>query len=272
MTDTAKMAHIVLPGTTFLEKQDLRDYRNRSLSLAFITDRALEPPGSVMEDWKIWAELGKRMGYAEHFPWENTEELLETMLEPANITVEQLKQNSGGVFYAEPQFQKYLKDGFNTPSKKVELYSETMTKFGYDPLPTFHEPAESPVSRPDLVEKYPLILIVGPGTRAYLHSQYRNLPSLRRLEPEPLIEIHPLTASDLGIADGDLVEVESLRGSIRLKAKLTEDIQPKVVSVQHGWSEANANILTSDEARDPVSAYPGFRSVMCRVLKAKGKL
>ena len=270
LTDTAKMAHIVLPGTTFLEKQDLRDYRNRSLSLALMTDRALEPPGSVMEDWKIWAELGKRMGYAEYFPWENTEELLETLLEPANVTVEQLKQNPGGVFYVEPQFQKYLKDGFNTPSKKVELYSETMENYGQEPLPTFHEPAESPVSKPELVKKYPLILITGTRKLTLYHSEYRHLPTIRRMEPEPLIEINRQTASNLDIADGDLVEVESLRGNIKLKANLTEDIHPKVVSIQHGWSQANANYLTDDEALDPVSGHAGFKSVMCRVTKTRG--
>jgi anaerobic selenocysteine-containing dehydrogenase len=85
--------------------------------------------------------------------------------------------------------------------------------------------------------------------------------------PEPLIEVNPETASRLGIADGDLVKVESTRGSIKLKAKFTQDIHPKVVAIQHGWSEANANYLTDDEGRDPVSGYPGFRSVLCRLVK-----
>ena len=150
------------------------------------------------------------------------------------------------------------------------LDEQAMKEFGYDPIPTFHEPMESPVSRPDLVDKYPLILITGARTIPYLHSEYRNLPSLRKLVPEPLIEINPRTASDLNIADGDMVRVESLRGDLRIKAKLTQDIHPKVVSIQHGWSEANVNLLTDDEARDPVSAYPGLRSVMCRVMKDGG--
>jgi len=142
-----------------------------------------------------------------------------------------------------------------------------MEQHGYDPLPTFMEPAESPVNRPDLAQEYPLILTTGAKTVGYVHSEYRNLPSLRKLMPEPLIEINPQTASSLGIANGDKVKVESLRGSIELKAKLTEDIHPKVVSIQHGWSEANANLLTDDVARDPVSGYPSFRSLVCRVTK-----
>jgi len=265
MTDTAMLADIVLPGTTFLERQDLRDYRNRGVSLVVRANRVIKPIGNSMEDWKIWAELGKRMGYAEYFPWGNADELFEYLLKTTNISLDQLRQNPGGVYYAQREFQKYVKDGFNTPSKKVEIYSETMSKLGYEPIPTFHEPAESPVSKPDLVEEYPLILITGARTIAYLHSEYRNLPSLRRLVPEPRLEINPQTASSLGIIDGHMVRVESLRGGIKLKARLTEDIHPKVVSIQHGWSEANVNYLTDDEAHDPISAYPGFRSVMCRV-------
>ena len=210
------------------------------------------------------------MGYAEYFPWKDTDELFEYWLKPTDISLAQLKQNPVGVYYAERECQRYLEDGFNTPSKKVEIYSPILKDYGYDPLPTYHEPAESPVSRSDLVEVYPLIFVSGLRTLPYLHSEYRNLPSLRRLVPEPLIEIHPQTASRLGIADGDLVSVESLRGDIKVKAKLSEDIHPKIVAMQHGWNEANANILTDDEARDPVSGYPGFRSVMCRVMKVRG--
>lgn len=268
MTETAKMADIVLPGTTFLERPDLRDWRPTGVPLIAITDRVIEPVGNSMEDWKIWRELGKRMGYREYFPWEETDELFRFLLERPNVKLEELKQYPGGWYYAERGIQKYLKEGFNTPSKKVEIYSRQMKDLGYDPIPTYHEPAESPVSRPDLVENYPLILVTGPRTVAYLHSQYRNLPSLRKLVPEPLIEINPQTAGSLGIADGNLVKVESLRGSIRIKAKLTKDIHPKVVSIQHGWSEANINYLTDDEGRDPVSGYPGFRSVMCRVISS----
>ncbi|MBA7549273.1 Acetylene hydratase [subsurface metagenome] len=222
-----------------------------------------------MSDQMIWVELGRRMGYADYFPWENTEQLHEYLLKSTNISLDRLRRNPGGVYYAEREFQKYLEGGFNTPSGKVEIYSETMAQLGYDPIPTFHEPAESLVSRPDLAEKYPLLLITGARTRPFQHSRDRNIPSLRQLVPEPLIEINPQAAKNLGVADRDLVKVESLRGSIKLKARLTEDIHPRVVSIQHGWSKANANYLTDDESRDPVSGFPGFRSVLCRVEKAK---
>ena len=268
LTETAKLADVVLPGTTFLERQDLRHWRQGGIALAARTERAIEPIGNSMEDWKIWAELGKRMGYGEYFPWKNTDELFAYLLEASHITLDEMKENPNGIYYAEREFRKYGKGGFNTPSRKIEIYSEMMDKLGYDPLPTFHEPAESQFSRPDIAKKYPLTLITGARTIAYLHSEYRNLPSLRKLVPEPLIEINSQTAKPHGIVDGDRVKVESLRGGITLKAKLTNDIHPTVVSIQHGWSEACSNLLTDDMSRDPVSAYPGFRSVLCRILKA----
>jgi len=267
MTETAELADIVLPGTTFLERQDIRDYRSHLVAVA---NRAIEPIGNSMEDWEIWAELGRRMGYAEYFPWKDIDELFNYWLEPSNVSFDHLKQNPGGVYYARREFQKYLEDGFNTPSKKVEIYSDTMNNFGYEPIPTYREPMESPISESDLVKEYPLILITGPRTINYIHSRCRNLPSFRRLLPESLIEINAQTARTLDITDEDWVMVESLRGNIKLKARLTEDIHPKVVSIQHGWNEANANLLTDDEARDPVSGFVSFKSLMCRVTKAVG--
>jgi len=268
MTETAKLADIVLPGTTFLEREDIRDYGD-NLPVITVSNKVIEPVGNSMEDWKIWVELGKRMGYAEYFPWEDSDELFSYWLKATNISLDQLRQNPGGIYYAERKLQKYLKDGFNTPSGKVEIYSQILKDYGYDPLPTYHEPAESPVSRPDLAGEYPLTFVSGLRILPYTHSKYRNLPSLRKLVPEPLIEINPETAGSLGIADGDLVKVESPRGSIKVKARLTEDILPKILAMQHGWNDANANILTDDKARDPVSGYPGFRSVMCRIAKAR---
>ena len=123
-------------------------------------------------------------------------------------------------------------------------------------------------SRPDLVKEFPLILITGPRVRWFTHSQHRNVPTLRKKMPEPFVEINPRTAQALGISDGDKVNVKSLRGEITLKAKVTADIHPQVVCLNHGWEEANANMLVDDTARDPISGYPSFKSLLCRVARA----
>jgi formate dehydrogenase (coenzyme F420) alpha subunit len=276
MTETARMADLVLPGTSFLETENIRTYPSDmsrgGLPLVTKSNRVIEPVGESMEDWKIWSELGKKMGYSEYFPWKDNDELFEYLLKDTNVSLEQLKRNPGGIYYGERTFQKYLTDGFNTPSRKIEIYSSILEEHGYDPLPTFREPRESPISRKDLADKYPLTFISGPRTIVYFHSQYRNLPSLRRFLPEPLIEISPQTAAPHGIKDGDYVRVESPRGSLKARARLTKDVLPETVVMQHGWTEANANHLTNDEERDPISGYPGFRSVMCRLSKVNSSL
>jgi len=82
------------------------------------------------------------------------------------------------------------------------------------------------------------------------------------------MEINTETAKELGISDGALVKIESPRGATEMRAKTTGYIHPRVVSIPHGWSgEANANFLTNDIVRDPISGYPPFRSVLCRVTK-----
>ena len=269
MTETAKMADMFLPAATFFERKVLKDYGGGAdLPLIMIGDRAIEPPGKCMVDWQIWAELGKRMGYGEYFPWGSDDELFDTLLEGTKISADELRRSPSGIIYAPVEERRYLKKGFHTPSGKVEIYSERMEKLGYDPLPTFHEPAESPVTNPSLADKYPLILISGARTKAFTHSQHRNVAALREYMPEPLVEINTRTARGLGIASRDMVVVQSLRGSIRLRASVTDEILPGVVSIQHGWNEANVNLLTDHTALDPVSGFPGYKQVLCRVTKA----
>ena len=266
MTDTAKLADIVLPPTTFLERNDILKIQGRpSID---IRTKILDPPENCREDWKIWANLAEKMGYGEHFPWENTMEVIESILEPTGITVEQIRDDVNGFVFADFDIGKYPKEGFDTPSGKAEIYSKTMEDYGYPPLPTFEEPNESPISRPDLAEEYPLVLTTGAHVRYFTHSRYRNLPKLRKKMPEPLMEINTRTALDRGISDGDMVVVESSRGSIELKASVTDDILPGAISLLYGWTEANANLLTDDGERDPVSGFPGFRSLLCNVRKA----
>ena len=270
MTDTARLADIVLPCASFLEGWSWKDYRTNGLPMVGIGRPAIEPIGNSMEDWKIIAELGKKMGFREYFPWKDSSELIQYLFEPTGITVEQFEEHPGGVFYAKPESQKYRREGFHTPSGKVEIYSETLEKEGYAPLPEFEEPKESPISRPDLANEYPLILITGAKTRYFTHSRFRNVPSLRQHVPEPTVEINAAVAANTGIRQGDMVIVQSPRGSITLKAVLTEDIHPKVVGIPHGWAEANVNFLIDDavRVRDPVSSYPPFKAALCRVVKA----
>jgi anaerobic selenocysteine-containing dehydrogenase len=272
MTETAELADIVLPACTFAEKSGIGYVYGVTSTVPYVLlrKRVIEPLWESWPDWKIFTELARRMGYGEYFPWNTEEEVVAHLLEPCQVSLEQLREKPEGAFYGALGYDAYQRIGFGTPSKKVEIYSETLEQYGYDPLPTHHEPSQSPISTPDLAKEYPLILITGARMLQYTHSQLRSVLGLRRSAPEPMMEIHPTTARKYDIMDGEMVAVETKRGSIRLKAKVTDDIAPQVVSIPHGWAQANVNALSDLELREPVTGYPERNAVLCRVKKTGG--
>ncbi len=304
MTPTAELADIVLPACTFLEKTRYATYSTHAdhswnaRSRIVLSPKVVEPLYESWSDWKIICELGKKLGYAEYFPWKSREEAIDYELEPLGITCEQLRAHPEGITIALPplmykkfsgffggilrsilkmtkfkdypeMYRKYesFLGGFLTPSKKVELYSERLKELGYDPLPVYREPAESPVSRPELAKEYPLILTTGTKLEMYTHSMMRNIPSLSEQLPENLLEINTETAAKLNIEDGNVVRVESSRGGIKCKAKVTDRIDPRVVHLYHGFKECNCNVLTDHKVCDPITGSIGLKSLLCKVEK-----
>ena len=125
--------------------------------------------------------------------------------------------------------------GFNTPTGRVELYSTMFRQLVEDPLPYYEEPQLSPVSTPEKMEEYPFVLTTGARTYCYFHSEGKQIPYLREINPDPLIEINPEDALKHGIADGQWVEVASPFGKCVLKAKVSQIVKPGVVHAQHGF-------------------------------------
>jgi len=268
MSETAKLADVFLPSVSFWEADVFKDYQFVGLPMAVLANKVVEPLGECRDNWQIWVELGRRMGYAEYFPWQTNDELINDLLEPSGMTIEQLREHPSGVWYGNPgQKQKYLDEGLKSPSGKVELYSEILEGYGYPPLPEFIEPLAALAEAPELAEDYPLILTTGARVSPFTHSRHRNVARLRKLAPYPAVEINTGTAREMGIATDDWVVVESPKGRLRIKAKVTDDIHPRVVSISHGWEEANVNLLTDGDNRDPISAYPAYKSAICRVTK-----
>ena len=209
-------------------------------------------------------------------------------MEPTGMTFTELREKGYLFsFFEYEKHEKWLlrpdkKPGFNTPTGKVELYSTVLEKCGLDALPYFEEPPESPVSTPEIAQEYPMILTTGARTRAFFHSEHRQIPSLRKMNPDPIVEIHRETAKRLGIKDGDWVYIESRYGRCRQKATLTNDIDSRVVHAQHAWWfpekpgkepglfgvwESNINLLLpSGWTGKSGFGYP-FKSQMCRVYK-----
>jgi len=165
----------------------------------------------------------------------------------------------------EPEERGYLGNGFGTPTGKIEFVSTILEDAGYEGLPVYREPYWSPVSTPELAQRYPLVLTSGARSKSYTHSQGRQLETLRSREPEPRLQVSPSDASARNIRDGDEVRLSSPLGAITLKAWITDVMPPGVVSAPHGWADADVNLLIPDAGLDPISGFPPFKSSLCQV-------
>jgi anaerobic selenocysteine-containing dehydrogenase len=274
LTPTAELADIFLPAGTWLEQNHVADNWKRH-GYVLARQKAVEI-GECWQDHKIFQELGKRMGQDKDW-WDTVEDSLDYLLEPSGLTWDQFKEK--GYLKGEQVYHKYREKGFSTPTGKVELYSTVLKKWGHDPLPKYTEIPESPVSRPDLAEKYPYILNAGLRTPTFFHSANRMIPWLREIRPDPIVEIHPETAAKHGIEEGQWVTIESLRGRAKERAKLTDSIDPRVIVAEHGWwfpeikdsghgwDTSNINVLTdnSHESMDPVMGATSLRVLLCNI-------
>ncbi|MEW5724863.1 MAG: molybdopterin-dependent oxidoreductase, partial [Thermodesulfobacteriota bacterium] len=205
MTPSAQLADYVLPAALWLERSFLWNYHNTTPVIR-AGECALPPsiPGRYdrRNDYDFWRGLGVRLGQAEYWPWETVEDYYDYRLKPLDLTFRELVKK--GKWAPEKfEYKKYEKTGFGTPTGKIELYSTVMEKLGYDPLPFYKEPPESPTRTPELSRDYPLILITGGRFHPFFHSEHRQVETLRQRYPWAKMQIHPETAAGLGLAEGD---------------------------------------------------------------------
>lgn len=275
MTPTAQLADLVLPAATWLEQDDVVNVHKVWCMLA---RKKVAQIGEVRDDREVILELAKRLGLDEAFPWSDYRCYLEWLLEESEMDFDAFCEV--GFVQGEMRYHKYRENGFATPSGKFEIYSSTMEEMGLSPLPVYREPGHSPLATPELKKKYPLILTTGARSREFFHSEGRQIESLRRLNPDPLVEIHPDTAASLGIGDGDWVWIETGNGRIQMRAKLFDGIALDVVSAQHawwfpeeaapdyGWKKSSVNLLFgSDSGYDPETGSECIRSTLCKVYR-----
>jgi anaerobic selenocysteine-containing dehydrogenase len=275
MTPTAQLADIVLPAATWLEQDDVVYFHK---IWCVLSRKKLAQYEDARDDRDIIFDLAHRLGLHEAFPWKSSEAYLEWVLEDTGLSFEAFCER--GILLGEMRYFKYKTDGFQTPSKKFEIYSSIMEHAGVSPLPIFREPPLSPVSTPETAKKYPLILMSGTKIRPFFHSELRQIDSLRRENPDPLVEIYPDTAVSLGIDEGDWVWVESPLTKVKMRAKLFHGISPDVVNAQHGWwfpeeeppeygwKRSNINLLYGDDHFDPENGAEPIKCYLCKVSKA----
>jgi anaerobic selenocysteine-containing dehydrogenase len=278
LTPTAELADIVLPAATWLEMDYVGDFWKRHGYI--LPRRKVIQVGECRSDHEMLNDLAHRIGQGQYW-WDNFEKALDYILHPMNITWNDFKKMN--YIKGEVKYYKYKESGFSTPTRKFELYSTVLEKMGYDPLPQHREPPESPVNTPALFKEYPYILITGARQPGFFHTENRQIGRLRDLHRDPIVEIHPDTALKEGIKEGDWVIIESRRGRVRQRAKLTLGRDPRIVAAQHawwfpekkdtghGWDESNINILTDNalEGCDPAMGASNIRTLLCRIYPEK---
>lgn len=277
LTRTAEeVADLVLPDTCFLETFDYRTYPSAEGTIIALRQPVVSPRHEARSFYEVEQELAKRFGFADTYPWHTVEEFFAYALAPSKLDLPTLKAKPV-CLVGKHEYRKYEKGmlrpdgqaGFNTPSGKVELYSSAFEKLGYEALPTYHEPAESP-RNPEHGKQYPL---TGVNRRSvnYVHFKYRNLPYLREMEPEPHAYLHTNDAKTRSLTDGEWVRISSPLGHIKMKLKITERVKPGVILIDGGWGNswdfktANYNVLVDDVKRDPISQTSALSSFLCEV-------
>ena len=289
MTATGQLADYVLPACTKIFERDFCTSHYDIAPMIRVWKKAIEPMGERRSEYDLFRGLAQRLGFGDQFPWESLEEVINHRLEPLGTNLDEVADKY--ILFERQEVRGYEKinprtgkpRGFATPTGRFEIYSTVFEQLGYEGLPYYEEPPESPVSTPETAKSFPLILTTGARVRPFFHSDFRQYGTgFREQHPDPVVEIHPDAAKRYHISDGQWTWIESPRGRIKQKARITAAIHPKVVSVQshwwfpeqpgeepwlHGIFESNANMLTLDteESRDPFIGNWCNRGLLCRI-------
>jgi anaerobic selenocysteine-containing dehydrogenase len=233
-------ADVVIPVATMYETDHPFEFSGNWI---MARNKVIDPLGDYKSDYEFWIDLGMKMGYGKDF-WDGN---LNDQLEPMGLTMEELRKKPTGIVFRSGQmeYEKYSRI-FNRPSTrfskapylpqgKVAIYNTTFEEHGYEPLPVWVEPPESPTGTPDLFKKYPLVFSDFHTSKVYNAGWLRNVPYLREVLPNPTIQMHPEAAKARGISEGDWVIVESPHGTMKIKAQVNPGIRPDTVMALHGW-------------------------------------
>jgi anaerobic selenocysteine-containing dehydrogenase len=292
MTPSAQLSDYVLPMSDWFERPELGPTLPADMfNMLHVGQAVVKPQFERKNDYDVFRGLAIKLGKGDFFPWETLEdcynERIKGLLQESDCKDLNEFAQTIGFDLPESKWENYKDmNGFSTPTGKAELWSVMLERLGYEPLPRYYEPAFSHLSTPELAVEYPMILIGIDRHLPNYHSMYFEVPSLRKMCPEPFVQIHPDTARRMSppITDGDWVWVETPVGRMKQRAKLTFGIDQKVVKAQHHWWfpeqpgedpylhgvwQSNVNVVTYDDPdlSDPVfGSYP-LTSLLCKVYK-----
>lgn len=282
---TARHADIVLPAATSWEREGLRtgfDSSLEGLRRVQLRPPVIPPVGEARPDTDIVLDLAGRLGLADRFFGGSADRGHDHALSAAGLTVERLRASPEGVVVAGSVALEAhaaagadgAPGGFPTPTRRVEVYSERLRDHGQRPVPAF-DPADLVPADP----AFPLRL-GSAKTVAYCHSQHRNIASLRRLMPDPIVEMAAADAAARGLAQGDWAAIRTARGRTVARVSILRDLPAGGVFGQHGWwvegpdgspygpghpLAANINAAIDTTKADPVSGSIALRCSWCEV-------
>ncbi|MCL5736762.1 MAG: molybdopterin-dependent oxidoreductase [Actinobacteria bacterium] len=270
MTPTATLADIVLPAAFGMEHDEV-GYWPGWYNEVRAHPKVVDPPGEARPDTWVFNELAKRLGMPDF--WEEDHEALDAWIAPSGLTFEDLKDRRTLL----PK-KNYGNANLRTPSGKVEIVAEPLADLGLEILPRWKELGEA---IPEIPEDYPLVF-TNSKSEIFIGTSYKGVPALRTMRPEPMVQMNPATARDLGLKDGDEVYIETKTGRAKQRLVFDPDMDPRVVFVDFGWwfpedptgslgwDTANINMMTSaEEPIDPAVGVMVLRGVPCRVYKAE---
>ncbi len=264
LSETAQLAHVVLPAASSLEKLGTITNTERRVQL---NEPVIPSPGDARPDWVIVAEIGKRLDrelgnghIAGYWEYPNVAAVADELAASAPI-------------YRGIRHGRLVREGLTWPCPAEDhpgtpiLHTRTFSRG----LGKFHAlKAQAPAEKPDA--EYPLILNTG---RVLYHyhtaTMTRRSDALNWREPGGFVEINPQDASTAGVTEGSEVTIVSRRGTIQAAARISDRVLPGTIFLAFHWSEAPANVLTQDHTLDPVAKIPEYKVCAVRLESANGK-
>ena len=256
-TETAELAHVVLPAASFAEKRGTKTATDRRVQWL---GRAVEPVGEAMADWKIICRIASRMGFEKQFTYPHEEAIFYEIraMTPsyAGLSPERLQNKPGGIPWPclatnDPGTPILYTQSFNRPGGKGRM------------MPVEYIPPAEATS-----EEYPLVLTSG---RVVLHynagAMTRRTKSLQEREPELFVQVNPQTAESYGVGEQAEALVQTRRGEAKAKVRITRRIPPGVLFMPFHFPEMN--LLTND-ALDPTAKIPEYKVAACRIRLVEG--
>jgi predicted molibdopterin-dependent oxidoreductase YjgC len=248
-TETTRLAHVILPAASSLEKDGTMTNTERRVQRL---QPVLAPPGEARPDWWIILELARRLG--EPWAYDSTAAIMDEIARatPSYGGISHERLSADGLCWPCPSV-----DHPGTPILHIDRFTRGRGKLHVVPP---REPAEQPD------DEYPLVLTTG---RILYHyhtgTMTRRSEGLHWREPRAFAELHPSDAARAGVRDGGIVVIRGRRGTVRAQARVGEAVQPGLVFLSFHWREAAANALTQDFALDPYAKIPEYKICAVRI-------